>query len=364
MVSRECIYYINLRQAYLLSPLYSTRLSSRTVLFSCVPQSILDEAKIRKIFGDSVKNVWISRDTDELDQLVKEREQTASRLENAEILLIKKANAARAVAVKNGHPFVEVNSPPDIEANAELTTNAPSGKTNDSAGLEAPVLQSQTEALEKQGIKTYGYVPPPDINGSVASQWLPHSERPRHRPLANYFRRVDTIKWTRSRLKILNAKINRLRRQQRLGKGKPIPAVFIEFDSQVNAQGAYQALAHHRALHMSPKFIGVRPYEIVWASLRMRWWELIVRRFSIQAFVTAMIIFWSIPSALIGTISNINFLTSIVPFLGWINDLPGPILGIITGLLPAVALSLLMAIVPAIMRSMYKFLSSLRVKLI
>src|SRR5271170_3016150 len=104
MVSRECVYYINLRQAYLLSPYYANRLSSRTVLFGCVPRQYLDEAKLRKVFGDSVKNVWVSRDSDELDHLVKEREQTALRLEKAEIILIKKANEARKLAIKNGHP--------------------------------------------------------------------------------------------------------------------------------------------------------------------------------------------------------------------------------------------------------------------
>ncbi len=36
MITRESIYYINLRQAYLLSPLYAERLSSRTVLFTSV----------------------------------------------------------------------------------------------------------------------------------------------------------------------------------------------------------------------------------------------------------------------------------------------------------------------------------------
>ena len=36
MITRESIYYINLRQAYLLSPLYAARLSSRTVLYTSV----------------------------------------------------------------------------------------------------------------------------------------------------------------------------------------------------------------------------------------------------------------------------------------------------------------------------------------
>jgi calcium permeable stress-gated cation channel len=382
MVSRECVYYINLRQAYLLSPHYANRLSSRTVLFGCVPRQYLDEAKLRKVFGDSVKNVWVSRDSDELDHLVKEREQTALRLENAEIVLIKKANEARKLAIKNGHPDManvgrdlavpsrDADDPaaeanldadlivqsrdagkPDIEDNIETDPAGQPSEGDANPNPESVGSQGDSGSDGAPPPKTYPYTPPPDINGSVAAQWLPHESRPRHRPLANYGRRVDTIKWTRLRLKQLAPKINKLRKQLRAGKGKPIPAVFIEFDSQVNAQSAYQALSHHRAMHMSPRFIGVRPQEVVWSSLRMVWWERIIRRFLIQAFIAVMVLFWSLPCGLVGIISNVNSLSSEVPFLGWIEDLPGPILGLISGLLPAVALSTLMSLVPAVMRS-------------
>jgi hypothetical protein len=50
-------------------------------------------------------------------------------------------------------------------------------------------------------------------------------------------------------------------------------------------------------------------------------------------------------------ISNIEYLARSVPFLHWILLLPKVILGLITGLLPAVALSMLMAAVPMIMRA-------------
>ena len=104
MISRECVYFVNIRQAYILSPFYAERLSSRTVLYTSVPRRLLDERKLRKVFGDAVKNVWIPRETVELDMLVKEREQTAERLERAEILLIKKTNVAYQKAVKNRPP--------------------------------------------------------------------------------------------------------------------------------------------------------------------------------------------------------------------------------------------------------------------
>jgi hypothetical protein len=65
-----------------------------------------------------------------------------------------------------------------------------------------------------------------------------------------------------------------------------------------------------------------------------------------------MVVFWSLPAAFLGTISQIKYLTHLIPFLGWINKLPSIVLGLILGLLPAVALSLLMSLVPIIIRGM------------
>ena len=98
MVVRECIYCVNIRQAYLMAPFYADRQSSRTVLFTCVPREYLYEPRLRATFGSGVKKVWLLRDADDLENLVKERDQTAYRLERAEIALIKTANAAKAKA--------------------------------------------------------------------------------------------------------------------------------------------------------------------------------------------------------------------------------------------------------------------------
>ena len=346
MMTRECVYFINLRQAHLLSPNYANRLSSRTVLFTCVPQQVLDVKKLRRVFGDTVKNIWIPNVVDDLDELVNEREQTACRLEKAEILLIKTANAVYQQALKAGHP--DIASPLDYP---------PLGKEADMSGSEkgpaSPTLSPRSDRSPYENT-SYGVTgPPPDVNGSVAAQWIPASQRPRHRPIANYGRKVDTIKWTRNRLKNLAPKISKLRREYKKGNGRPIPAAFIEFHTQVDAQSAYQTLAHHRANHMRPEIVGVRPHEIVWSALYLQWWERIIRRFLIQAFIAVMVIFWSIPAAIVGMISNIKFLSSKVFFLGWIEHLPSEILGLISGLLPAVALSMLMAAVPGVMRGMY-----------
>ena len=80
-----------------------------------------------------------------------------------------------------------------------------------------------------------------------------------------------------------------------------------------------------------------------------------VRQIATISFVVALIIFWSIPVAVVGSISNISALTNLVPFLKFILDIPPVILGVVEGLLPVVLLSVLMALLPIILRLMAKW---------
>ncbi|KAK4150473.1 hypothetical protein C8A00DRAFT_46153 [Chaetomidium leptoderma] len=361
MICRECIYYVNLRQAYLLSPNYSKRLSSRTVLFTCIPKPYLEEAKLRKLFGDSTKNIWIVKDTSALRALVEDREETADRLQQAEVRLIRLANAARqkqlrkqpASSTLNSHLNQAAGTSPDNASHNDTEKGHAVDTATHFAERQLSVLDSPT--LEKppdpEYTHPYGLDPSlPDVRGSVAALWIPVQSRPHHRPLRNFGRRVDTIRWTRARLKVLNREIWKLRRRHRGGDGSALNAAFIEFDSQATAQAAFQILAHHQPLHMSPRYIGLQPDEIIWSALRTRWWEHIMRRFFMMGVIALAIIFWSIPAALVGMISNIKSLSEKLFFLSWIMKLPDAILGVIQGLLPALALSWLMAAVPWMLR--------------
>lgn len=304
LIMRECIFYINLRQAFLISPLYSQRISSRTVLFTSVPEPYLDEQRLRKVFGASVKNVWITSETKEVDELVEERDKVAMRLEKAEVKLIKLANKIRRKAMSKG----DVN---DVDKQAPLDAES----------------------------------------GSIAARWVPRNKRPTHRlgPLGLIGKKVDTIDWCREELTRLIPEAEAAQDKYRDGAFKKVPGVFIEFRTQADAEGAAQILAHHRGLHMTPKYIGIRPNEIVWKSLAIPWWQRVIRRYAVYAFITAMIIFWAIPVGVVGIISNVNYLKTI-SFLTWLNDIPGFILGAVTGLLPSVALSILMSLVPVVIR--------------
>lgn len=303
LILRESIYYINLRQAFLLSPFYANRISSRTVLFVSVPESYLDEARLRKVFGDSVKNVWITGATDNIDDLVKERDKVAMKLEKAEVKLLKLANAERLKAIKKGGADERVEAPADAEP------------------------------------------------GSLAARWVPSKKRPTHKlgPLGLVGKKVDTIEWCRTELERLIPATQKAQDTYRTGSYKKIPAVFVEFATQADAESAYQVLAHHQALQMSPKYIGVTPGDVVWSALKVTWWQRVLLRFAVIGFITALIIFWAIPVGVVGIISNVDKLKT-VSFLTWLDKIPSVIMGVITGLLPSVLMSILMSLVPIIMR--------------
>ncbi|KAL7921804.1 hypothetical protein ACQKWADRAFT_294494 [Trichoderma austrokoningii] len=387
-IVRECIYFVNLRQAYLSSPYYADRLSSKTMLLLCVPKPYRDEARLRKLYGDSAKRVFIPRTTKELANLVKEREETAMRLEKAEITLIKKANAARTKHYRNNpqsagvRRWFTIGRGKDASSHIEMSivdSGEIDGQSNepreavlsdiqfvadienqdnvDNAEGGENVTRHGEEEGEEIEAEDLDYVHPyglrknlPEVRGSVAAEWLPVEARPHHRPIGNFGRRVDTIRWTRNRLKELNKEIFQLRRRIRRGEADPLPAAFIEFDTQEAAHAAQQVVVHHLPLQMAPGLLGIRPEEVIWKSLRMRWWERIIRRLLILCGITAAIIFWSIPAAFVGIVSNIDFLTKEVPFLHWVGDLPSFVKGVIGGFLPPFALSVLMALVPVLLR--------------
>ncbi|OKL57865.1 hypothetical protein UA08_06535 [Talaromyces atroroseus] len=306
LVTRESIFYINLRQAYAFSPAYANRLSSRTVMFSSVPKDYLDEQKLRRMFGiERVKNVWLATDTSDLDQKVSDRDGAAMKLEAAETKLIKLANAVRLKALKKG------------------------------ASAEDEQLGTPTSDSE---------------SGSVAARWVRAKDRPTHRLKFLIGKKVDTINWARSEIERLNPEIEEEQAKHRAGDAKKVSAVFVEFYNQNDAQDAYQSVAHNAPLHMAPRYIGVDPTQVIWSNLRIMWWERVIRNFATIAFICALIIFWAIPVAFVGSISNIDSLIQKLPWLHFILSVPTFIRGVITGLLPSVLLSVLMALLPIIIR--------------
>lgn len=307
MITRESIFFINLRQAYLLSPFYTSRMSSRTVLYSSVPDDYMDKRKLKAMLGPGVRRIWFATDTKELEDKVEERDKAAMKLEGAETKLIRSGNEARLKAEKKG---------------------------------QAPL------PIEEGG-------------PSIAGRYLRPKDRPTHRLKPLIGKKVDTIDWCRSELKRLIPEVDRMQIDHMDDRAKKLNSVFVEFETLSDAQSAYQSLTHHKVLQMAPRFTGMSPSEVIWSNLKIKWYERGVRKTLTLALVIATVIFWSFPVALVGSISNINYLVGppnpLIPGLEWIvTDVPKVILGVITGLLPAVLLAVLMALLPIFLRLMAK----------
>ncbi|KAI2793450.1 hypothetical protein POX_a00029 [Penicillium oxalicum] len=298
VITRESLYYATLRQAYLNSPVYASRLSSRTVLFMSVPDAYKDEGRLRQTFGETITRIWVTSDCDRLEKLVNERDKLAFNLEAAETKLIRQANQARQKASRYGDLVLDTCQ--DCESGEPI--------------------------------------------------WPPGVKRPTHRRRLLFGEKVDSIRWYRERLAEVIKEVQILQAEHQRGDAKQLSAMFVEFGSQSEAQIALQTLSHHQPFHMTPRFIGVAPDDLVWSALNLSWRQRMIRKFAVQGILAATVIFWSFPAAIVGTISNITYLSKILPFLKFILELPDFVKGAIEGLLPSAALVALMSLVPIICR--------------
>jgi len=256
MVTKESIYYINVRNAYQLSPLYARRISSRTVLFTSVPTEYLNEAKMRAVFGNKLKNIWILTDTKKLSDKVQQRDKIGTKLEGAETKLIKLCNTARLKSIKEGRRTAE-------------------------EGPAGPAGPADTEAAAE--------------SGSAASRWIQPKQRPTHRigTFGLIGKKVDSINWSRSELERLIPEIEAEQATHSAGEAKLSKVVFVEFHTQEDAQAAFQAGGNKQmALSKYARVVGMTPEDVVWTNLSMNSKVRQVRNAVTIGLVVLTIIYW------------------------------------------------------------------------
>lgn len=95
--------YIRLRQTYLTSPQHRLRASATTVLVTAIPEEWLNVDRLDNLFNvfpGGIRNIWLNRNFDELNEKVKERNKLALKLESAETELIIKCKKAQLKKLK------------------------------------------------------------------------------------------------------------------------------------------------------------------------------------------------------------------------------------------------------------------------
>jgi hypothetical protein len=218
-------------------------------------------------------------------------------------------------------------------------------------------LEKTVPKLETSEIKYMAAVTKQQQKKSSEKNSIDKALRPTHRlkPLIGH--KVDSIGYYRNQIKDLLPKIHSAQQSHLAGKEKLASAVFIEFNTMAAAEAAFNDNQHRRPTSFSSRQMGVLPDEVIWKNLNMGSKNRMIRHFLATIAISALIIFWAIPVAIVGIISNINYLTENVPFLAWIDSIPPVILGVVTGLLPTILLAVLMALVPIICRCKFSVMT-------
>jgi hypothetical protein len=211
MITRETIYLTHLRQQYFTSPFESSRISTRTVLFTNVPEEARNEEHIRREYA-GVRAVWLVNVPEELDEAVDDRDTAATKLETGETKL----------------------------------------------------LQNFVKRQLKDEKKNNGAS---NANGNQSTIDVEKKDRPTHRlPVLKFLpfgKKVDTIEWSRDELKRLIPEVSRQQQATRHDRSKPQGACFVEFESVEAAYAVFSTSSTKNKLKMTPVELGTHPDNVV-----------------------------------------------------------------------------------------------------
>ncbi|KAI0449210.1 DUF221-domain-containing protein [Xylaria acuta] len=307
-VARERLWLIGLRQAWTLSTPNAKRLSSRTVLFLSAPKEALEQSNMSRFFGDGAIRIWPIIRPETLQTLVSERNVLVEKLESAEAVLIHKANSKKA-----------------------------------------------RRTIDGRNRNRFSYSDLPDL----VKRLIRLRSKPKVFPFGSlldfrYSKKEDTIQSLRDQIKEKEELIEEMRRSHDIREPHGAAAVFVEFKTQAEAQRASQQVASSNPLALMPRYTGVKPNEIIWDNLAIPPVRRVSQEGIANTIVILSIVFWSIPSGLVGTLSNISYLAENFEWLSFLNELPDPVIGLLSGLLPPLLTSLLSKDVPILFRKLFK----------
>ena len=164
-------------------------------------------------------------------------------------------------------------------------------------------------------------------------------------------KKVDAINYCRREVARLNLEI-----EQDQGEPEKYPlmnSAFVQFNHQVAAHMACQAVSHHTPCQMAPRVVEISPDDVIWDNMSIKWWESYLRVGAIITIIIGLIAFWAVPVTFTGLLSNLTYLSTLQG-LQWIGKIPAWFRAVLQGILPQVLLAVLLILLPVIMRLLAK----------
>ena len=165
-------------------------------------------------------------------------------------------------------------------------------------------------------------------------------------------KKVDTIYYCRREVDRLNVEIEQ--DQSEPDKFPLMNSAFVQFNHQVAAHMACQAVSHHIPNQMAPRLVEISPNDVLWGNMSITWWERYLRTAAVIALIAGLIVGWAFPVAFTGLVSQVRYLEQNYRWLEWLSRAPQWIIAIIQGILPQLLLAILLAVLPLILRLLAK----------
>ncbi|CAN6628174.1 sporulation-specific protein 75 [Trichomonascus vanleenenianus] len=286
MFYKELKFFVRVRHDELLSKAHQLRASASTVYIKRLPEDYTSVAKINELFSlfpGGIRRVWINRDYSELTRLQLERDNVLNRLERAETQIAKHAMAY--AARKDTTEIIPVPLP---------THRLPLTKKN-----------------------TFPFC---------------------------YARHVETVPWCKERLERLNSEISIL--QAKPDQFQPLTSCFIRFNSQLAAHLACQASIFPNWRLVENSLAEIDPRSVIWRNIALGYWQERFLRLAAHFLTVLLIVGWAVPIGLITMISNLDNLSQLVPWMGFVSSLPPILTNGASRLLSPLLIGALLSFVP------------------
>jgi hypothetical protein len=127
--------------------------------------------------------------------------------------------------------------------------------------------------------------------------------------------------------------------------------VFIQFKDPLHPEILNQIRISEHLNELDKTLIYINPKDIVWINLSVQSNLLVFARTVFGNLLTCgVVVGWVIPVAFIGLISQLPYMTALIPFLSWLNYLPTYVTDVISNLVSVILLMVLTELVPHIFR--------------
>lgn len=411
IIKDEMRHFVITRQHHLIDSIHAKSVQASTVLVTGIPARYLNQEALRKVFGalpGGVKKIWINRNLKHLPDVYDRRLNACNKLEAAETKLLSTAAKLRAKQVKKGEEPKPIDRESVPRPTHKLGFLGLFGEKVDSidwarkeinictALLEEArkLVQSaddedsrKGEALIARGIGGGWNNEKADVRqeDDASDEFTSKNEQDKQEEHAQGSQRPDLAHQLSQHAAHEASELPKKTAQQASALSKqvvsqaahlthsattaatsllskkgnkeypPLNSAFITFHKQIAAHMAMQSLTHHEPYRMSGRYIEVSPSDVIWGNLGLNPYEMKVRLAISWGATLALIVFWAIPVAFVGIVSNVYAVCSAAKWLAWICNIGPVAIGIISGVLPPVLLAVLMMLLPIVLRLFARF---------